>query len=443
MRFKKILFVLAGLCCTSLAPVNVFGGGWGIERGRADAGDVAQLLVDQLAIKMARNRIDEAMRRPLAVERQRQLLGTSAGGFRADQLLDGIYEWWLKDVMGPSEAIASNPAASCAEAKISVQSLLEMNRQRQLLGMSPDKDAQLDEILDRTKTKLATRCREEALDECVATGRFDQIIQTELALGRSAALMGGDGTDGNAWVEGAFKQCAIYELHFVSTTKTPQIFNLATVRDTKITLTFDAGPGGILNALAGGGKLSEMLKGETTGGSNPFFISVKCSQPGINVVCMGGATLSPFRARVFAMDLRHREFYVDANGISREKLAGEDKFLFELSEGIYGIDAVVRVPRVPPVPVPMKAIGFSFYMAHKKDRVGGGPTVKVERNKRGVYPEIFDFTYADQDTESNASASDSTEFKLIHKPKPKPFVRIEPTRKPLKPSTRIKRDGGW
>ena len=74
---------------------------------------------------------------------------------------------------------------------------------------------------------------------------------------------------------------------------------------------------------------------------------------------------------------------------------------------------------------------------------GAGVTVKIDRNKRGAYPVIFAFTYADQDSESNFSASDSTEFELIHTPKPDklPPRRPEPTRKPLKPSPRINRVG--
>lgn len=454
MRLKQVLFAgLARLAIASLAPAYTFAGGWGVERGRAGAGDVARLLVDQLAVKMAHTRISGAVSRPLAEERQRALLGTSAVGYRVDELLDDVYDWWLKDVMRPAEEIATNPAASCEEAKIAVQTVLGMMRQRHLFGMTADENdrseraerlrarqAELDEIFDNTRTKLATRCREEALDECIATGRTEQIIQNELGLMRGSAFTGRDIEADAAWVDSAFKQCAIYELHFVSTTKVPQIFNLMMVRDTKIKLEFQPADG-ILDTVAGGTPLSDLLKGQTSGQTNPFFISFKCSQPGINVVCMGGENLSPFKARVFKMDLRHREFYVDGAGISKERMAGEDKFIFELSEGIYGVNAVVRAPRGPEVPVPIPGMGASFYLAHKKDRVGGGPTLKIERSKRGAYPVIFDFTYADQDNESNASASDSTEFKLIHKPKPKPIVRIEPTRKPLKPPTRIKRPG--
>src|SRR6266545_3281092 len=115
--------VLLTLWCGLSAPVNTLGYGWGVERGRANEGDVARLLVDQLAMKMALNRIQEAIRRPLVAERQRQLLGLTEGGANITNLLDHVFDWWLENVMIPAEAIAENPAASCAEAQVAIQNL--------------------------------------------------------------------------------------------------------------------------------------------------------------------------------------------------------------------------------------------------------------------------------------------------------------------------------
>ena len=383
MRIRTKLFAFLALWFVLAAPIDIFCGGWGIERGRANGGDASQLLVDQLAMKMAQNRINEAITRPLAAERKRRLLGISDDSINAAELLDGVYKWWLKDVMGPAEAIAGNPAASCAEAEIAVQSLLGMMRQRQLLGMSPDEndhsvsanktralDAGLDQMLDSSRTKLATRCREEALDECVVTGRFEQILQTDLGLNRQEALFPTGNTGNDGWVDDALKQCAVYELHFVSTTKIAPVLNMETVLDGKITLRFEAGAGGVLNARLGGAKLEDILKGETKGGSNPFLVSVKCSHPNREVICSPGATVNPVMTRVNAMDVQHREFYVDGNGISRERIAGEDKFKFEFSGGIFPIEALIKPPTGPTFPFPLPAQGFAFYIAHKKDRYG-------------------------------------------------------------------------
>ncbi|HEX3101055.1 MAG TPA: hypothetical protein VHQ01_04660, partial [Pyrinomonadaceae bacterium] len=391
--------------------------------------------------------------RPLAAERKRQLLGISGDNTLPANLLTEVFEWWRKDVLGPAEAIANNPAASCAEAGVGMQTLLGMMRQRQLLGMSPDDadhsaeanktralEAELDQILDSARGSLATRCREEALDECIVTGHFDQILQTDLGLSRQEQLMptrGGIDSD-EGWVDDALKQCAVYELHFVSTTKVAPLLNMETVLDGKITLRFDAGAGGIFSAVTAGKKLEDMLKGQTTGAENPFLVSVKCSQPGLQVTCSPGAPVSPVMARVKTMELQHREFYVDGNGISKVRIVGEDKFAFEFSGGIYSVQAFVTVPNGPKIPFPMPAQGMSFYIAHKKDRLGTGPgqgtAVIVQGNKRGVIPMIFDFIYTDQGTESNVPASDSTQFQLIHKPEPKPIKRKpDPIRKPLKP----------
>lgn len=423
------------------AAVNALGGGWGIERGRANEGDVARLVVDQVALMRAGKRIDEAIARPLAAERKKQLLGTSDGrAANAAELTDGVFKWWQKEVMAPAQAIAGNPAASCAEAKIAVQSLLIMMGQRQLFGL----ETEFQELFDSSRTKLAARCREEALDECIATGRFDQIVQTELALGRDAAIMPlGGGVDANAWVDAAFKQCAIYELHFVSTAKFNGKPKIDTVLDGTITLKFEA-EGGILNALLGGKKLGDLLKGETKGGVNPFLVSLDCDWPPDYVTCGPGATpTNPFKVIVQAMEMQHSEFYVDPNGISKQRTVGENNLSLEFYAGGMMTKAVIkfrdRGNNLPPeLTIPIEAGSTAFAVAHKKDRVGNAMIYKFERNKRGAYPVIFDFIYADQDIEGRVSASDSTEFKLIHKPEPEPILRVpEPTKKPLKPRARI------
>ena len=71
MKTSKIILALLALWCVFSIPINTLGGGRGVERGRANGGDAAQLLVDQLAMKMAQNRISAAIARPLAAERKR------------------------------------------------------------------------------------------------------------------------------------------------------------------------------------------------------------------------------------------------------------------------------------------------------------------------------------------------------------------------------------
>lgn len=347
--------------------------------------------------------------------------------------LDAVYQWWLKSVMEPARAIVVNPAASCEEVQVSMQNLVSMMKRRSLVGL----ENEFVELYDEIKTKGFQRCREEAFDECMITGRFKQIVELTIGQQRSAQLGGGDPSGVEEWADAALKQCAIYDLEFVSTTNTAQIFNLETVRRSKIKLEFKLSNGAV-EALLAGTKLSDLLRGETIG--DALLDSSKCSQPPLNVSCKPGQILSQNFANILALDLKHREFYVDGFGMSKVRVVGEDMFAFEFGGGMYNVEAVVNVPRYGPVPVPMMAIGYGFYIAHKKDRLSqggsgiGGSTVKVEHKKRGVYPVLFDFIYADKGTESNASVSDSTEFKLVHKPKASeaPPVKDEP-RKPIKP----------
>ena len=438
-RQKALIAPFVGmlvLICSLAAPGNILANGWGVERGRADGGDVATLLVDQLAMKMARNRIDKALVRGTLAERKAGLL--EASGF-ADRF-DNVQDWWLKEVMTPAQRIALNPAASCAEAESALTELLGMMRQRQLFGIedSEQRSAEISRIFDATNELMFQRCREEALDECVVSGRFEQIISTALSQDHQKQLLGGS-VDLDEWVDDSLKQCAIYELQFVSTMKTAQIFNLETVRRSKIEIKFDTPAGGVLNALKSLKKMSDLLKGETLG--DVLLDSAKCTQPGINVVCKSGRVLSQNKAGVVDLDMKHPEYYIDTSGISRVRTVGDDKFIFEFGGGIFGVEAQVLTgePRFPSVPIPMPGIGYGFYIAHKKDltgqgQPGEGSIVRVENSKRGIYPVLFEFTYADQGGATGASFSDTTEFKLVHKPKPEPLpVRVDKKKTPLKP----------
>lgn len=56
------------------APAQMFAN-WGIEVGRANDGDRAELTIDQSAMKVAQNRIARALISQMGRERQLELLG--------------------------------------------------------------------------------------------------------------------------------------------------------------------------------------------------------------------------------------------------------------------------------------------------------------------------------------------------------------------------------
>jgi hypothetical protein len=422
------------------APSQIFAN-WGIEVGRATDGDRAELGVDQAAMKVAQNRIAQALIPQIGRERQLELMGMSGDStVTVSDLLDRVYKWWLKDVMGPAEAIVRNPAASCAEAHAAMVALIGMMRQRQLLGMTSDaRQAELDKMFNYIADKGGERCREEAVDECVATGRISQIVTFGIGQERQSILMGTGETDWQTWAKDALKQCAIYELHFVSTTHLDALYTVDSVIDGRIKLQFveDGGP-----------VLGMTLKGETSKdeneGANPFLVSIKCAYQGRggSLTCSPGATPSSYGAKILNIELKHREFYVTPEGISAERIVGDDKFVLEFRAGIFPIQLVVT-NRNPPMNISVPfGVGAPFAIAHKKDRIGQDTTVRFENNKRGGLPTIFDFIYADQNADGKAKANDSTHFELIHKIPDEILKKLYPPRKPGPPRQPLKPPSG-
>ncbi len=356
---------------------------WGLDVGRAGPGDVASLVADWNSFKRSRNRVREALLRILPVDRQRQLLGVSAED-RIDltRLAESAQQYWLQEVAGPLQRIALNPAASCAEAQFAMTSFMEMERQRQLMGLEENETMQ--RALQATEGMVGMRCKDEALDECVATGRFAQIPALVIAVERQAQLRGSTG-ELEAWAEDALKQCAIYELHFISTTKGGRApMSIDTVRDGRVAIKFEPPPGSLMAALRG--PLSEILKGKTSGGNNPFFVSVKCISPLpiAEVVCSPGADSTPITVGINLLDLKHKEFYIESE-LSKVRVVGEDKLSFDFAGGMYTLKGLIKTP-YQSTPIPLPDWGNTFYWAHQKDMVEGPRSgkLRVVRNQPGV-----------------------------------------------------------
>ena len=72
--FTCLVLVSSFLLLPSQVAAN-----WGMDVGRANEGDLAELLSDQLALKMAHNRINAAAARTVVAERKLVLLGKSTG----------------------------------------------------------------------------------------------------------------------------------------------------------------------------------------------------------------------------------------------------------------------------------------------------------------------------------------------------------------------------
>lgn len=421
---------------------------WGKEVGRANEADVARLAQDWTRLRLAETRLKTINANALMQERQRQLLGISSdASVSPADLVEQSYHYWVEKVLGPAQLITTNPAASCEEAMQAVAMVLAMMRQRALLGLEGDetRDAEIMKYFQATGGLMLLRCREEALDECTATGRIAQIFLQALGESRQAGLSGGLFAelldDVETWAKDALAQCAIYELQFNSNTRLGPIPFVQIVRDRPIRIKFDPTAGSLLEAVEQDG-LGKFLKGQTEGTSDLIFTTIKCGMPippPASLSCQPEMKSDPIKARITKLDLSHREYTIE-NGVPKViPEVGKDEFTFELSGGYVALKAVVQVPGQAEYSIPTDLFSYAFYIAHQKDQIGkakGQETLRIQRNKRGVYPVMFQFMYEDHTSLGpGTTAADTTEFRLIHKPEPKPFRQRdpEPIRKPLRP----------
>lgn len=442
MRILIIRFlVLISLILVAFMSISANGGnnekkrsssaplGWGFESGRATETDVEELLADQLKLRREFDRMARISRDILGKERIKALLGASeveTDGTIA-QLRVKIEKWWKDEIDTPIERIASNPAASCEEANEMVRLVLARNREKALLGTGDESfyGSQIFEIARQ-------RCHEEALDECNLTGRYDHIPYIFLGEQRIAGLLGYT-VDGN-WIIETLRECAIYELHYTSTTNIADAFKLNSVIDGRIKLKPDldvADPALLLGNLK--------FEGEVMTGTNPFLKKLDCAMPMVKITCSpGGEPKKSAWAQVSKMTLKSKEFYVENNWTSKQRPVGEDMLELIFSPAMVASKAVVVPPKGPQVTIPFVEVGATgFYIAHKKSEAEPLKFKFTEKARKGVYPVLFEFTRTASDTVGGVAASDTTVFELIHKPEKKPFEPRSktppPVRVPLKP----------
>lgn len=400
--------------------------GWGVEVGRADDSDIGVLLSDQNTLRLALARLQSINKIELGKERMAQLLGIETGNMPMSELIRRSEEWWDQQIAGPMERIAANPAASCDEATEMHILLLGNERQKQLLGL--ESTGTSEDLFNGKIPKLVNkRCREEILDECNATGRFIQVIQWALGETRQAALISAE-TDSDKWRAETLSECANYELHYVSTTKTSEVFELDSVIDGRIPIKYKPMGESV-------GELP-IIEGEVATGSNPFLQKFSCDYEDISITCSpGGDVKRPAYGRILFMDIKSREYYLDTNGRSQSKVVGENKLELKFMPALLGVSAVIRPPDSPSYTVPMLEVGGTgFWIAHKKLRFEED-YFKITETTRGTYPVLFEFTITNTDSEEDIPATDSTKFELLHKPKKKPFDKgpAQPPRRVVRP----------
>ncbi len=389
--------------------------GWGVEVGRADASDIGELLADQNTLRLALSRIRTITAKELGTERQRALLGIESEGMSPAELLTKAQDWWKDNIEGSMDRIASNPAASCAESQEMFSLLLGNERQKALLGIEGMGNIEI--FTGTVATSVKKRCREEKLDECNATGRFKQIILWAVLEERQVQILSGSASD-DSWMKDALTECAIYELHYVSTTKVDYDLKLDSVIDGRIPLKFKPNEGGLYAELS-----DIKIEGETNSDVNPFLQSIKCTAEGITTTCGPGASMlkTAFSA-IVDLEVKYREDYLDESGLSKSRIVGDNKLKIKFSPSMHSTAMVTKAMKdIPSMTLPNLEVGATgFWIAHKKSRTGP-LEVTFDETERGVYPILFEFTRTGGDSEEDITAFDTTKFELIHKPNKKPF----------------------
>ena len=399
--------------------------GWGFEVGRATETDVEELLADQLKLRREFDRMSKIAQDVLGKERIKELLSdNNSNDETLPALQRRIEEWWEKEIDGPIRRIATNPAASCEEASDMVRLVLGRNRQKALLGYGDDS---LGFALD-IYANVQTRCHDEALDECNATGRYDHILRRMLVEVRTAALLGGH--ENGDWIGKVLQECAIYQVHYVSTTDIDDELKIRSVIDGRITL----------KPVIKGNDGTEIManlkfEGEIMKGDNPFLQKLDCSATDATVICSpGGEPKKSAYAKIANMTLKSKEFYVDDAGNSKSRPVGQDFLEMIFSPAMLAAAASIKLPDTPPMSIPFLEVGGTgFHIAHQKSMVENG-MFKFTENRRTGYPILFEFTRQGSGLGEDVPGSDSTVFQVIHKPDKQPFpARPTIKRVPIKP----------
>jgi hypothetical protein len=175
--------------------------GYGVNKGLlADIEPVRQRIGGS-----AEARIQSAVAALLMVERQKQLLGVES-----DTLdLTEFYKQYQEEVVKPRIAAAGE---SCANGRLALITVIGVERQRQLLGVSSD-DGSFDSEL---MFKVAEVCMKEEYELCRDDHIVHRMIPVYLGIERQGQLLGIEGA-GDKFKD-YMRKCLTFELRFESET---------------------------------------------------------------------------------------------------------------------------------------------------------------------------------------------------------------------------------
>ena len=164
----------------------------------------------------AEARIQSAVAETLMRERQRQLLGIEDGDPGWAEALQDYLRQYEEEVVKPRVAAAGE---SCAAGRLAMQTVLGLERQRQLLGTSDDNSASSALGGDLYNT-IAEVCMKEEYEICRDDHVIHRIIPAWLSLERQSQMLGASGPETTTLVLEKTKEyvsrCLSFELVFHS-----------------------------------------------------------------------------------------------------------------------------------------------------------------------------------------------------------------------------------
>jgi hypothetical protein len=159
----------------------------------------------------AEQRLSTALAEELQRERQIQLTGRPDGGLT--DLVENLFHQYHQQVLLPRLAAASG---SCAASRLAIQTLAALQRDRQLLGLTPDDPAFAPPDLSLLITDGAKVCMKEEFEVCRDHHIITRMAPKAMSMTRLFELFGRDPTQVPE-IEAYAEKCLRFELQLDST----------------------------------------------------------------------------------------------------------------------------------------------------------------------------------------------------------------------------------
>ncbi len=415
--------VTLGLVLLALIHTSLATAAGGVRPTRWTDANMADLAADLVALWRAESRLRTLAsnaREVAQIERQRQLLGMSEDG-DAGQLYEALTRWWKDNVLGPAFRIANNPAAPCKVAQLVLSKLLEAERQSQLLGL--DNHADVDptnpqSLFSKALVAVKRRCLEQAFDACMESGNGQHLAVMLGAAVRQFQVLGVEDGEFEAQAVYLFRRCTVYQLRYHSQTRVEaKTFAFGTAQDGSVILLSDVDPG---SGLAG---LAQPHKWQGPRREDPNDVlqsTTECLSKARRSSLECGAPQPTYSARatISAGNLAMKRFYDDIEITPEPRITSTRK-----SDGNDGLTLTFEPPMVVTLGTMRSAemtlpIPLPVSKTNLLTAHGRSQEKDIELSAwtRVGNDVLFERTISGQQTEKKIVYSDTTKFELVHRP---------------------------